>query len=373
MATLLTGLPPRAHGLENTTEKLAGELHTLGEIVKEASGRTAMFTGAPTTFAPFGFEQGWDVYETFSPVKDLSAGEAIQRASRFLEQEVDEDRTAPTLVVVHARGGHPPWDVTREEAQLLKPAEYAGGIDPRRGGIILGALRAHRGRGKRLLEDDWARVRALTDQSLIRQDAAIGQLIQALKRRGVWDKTLFVVTSDVAPGDPPDFPYEPMGALTEDRLLLPLLVKFPEARQTGKEIAQASSVEDLSFTILSSLGLKPSAPVAGTDLYGYAIGRAPLVMRAEVATLPGRYSTRLGQRVLRGEIGRVPSLCAFDVDPACAADVFEQELIAARALWQGTFAAEGAARRLTPGETSRRPVVLDADTSAALVVWGDQE
>jgi hypothetical protein len=164
-----------------------------------------------------------------------------------------------------------------------------------------------------------------------------------------------------------------MGALSEDRLLLPLLVKFPEPRAIGKEIPQASSVGDLSFTVLSSLGLKPTATGTGSDLYARAVGRAPLVMRAEVATLPGRYSTRLGQRVLRGQIGQVPSLCAFDVDPACAADVFDQELIAARALWQATFSAEGTARPLTPGETSRRPVVLDADTSAALVVWGDQE
>jgi hypothetical protein len=373
MGTLLTGLPPRAHGVEDTSAKLAPELHTLAEIVKEASGRTAMFTGAPTTFAPFGFDQGWDVYETLSPVKDLSASEAIHRAARFIDHEVDEDRASPTFVVVHARGGHPPWDVSREEAQQLKPAEYAGAIDPRRGGIILGALRAHRRGGKRLLDDDWVRVHALSDFSLMRQDAALGQLIQVLKRKGVWDRTLLAVTSDVAPGDPPDFPYDPMGSLTEDRLLLPLLVKFPEPRGPAREVTRSSSVEDLSFTILTALGLKPASAIRGVDLYASAIGREALVMRAEVATLPGRYSTRLGQRLLRGQIGDVPSLCAFDVDPACAANVFDQELIAARALWHATFVAEGSARRLTPAETSRRPVVLDPDTSAALVVWGDQE
>jgi hypothetical protein len=60
------------------------------------------------------------------------------------------------------------------------------------------------------------------------------------------------------------------------------------------------------------------------------------------------------------------------VDPACSSDAFDHELVAARALWQATFAALSEARKKAPPETSRRPVTLDADTAAALVVWGDQ-
>lgn len=373
MSTLLTGLPPRSHGLEDLNSKLSSELHTLSEIVKEASGRTAMFTGVPTTFAPFGFEQGWDVFEALSPVKDLGAGEPLQRAARFLDQELDDEHTAPTLVVVHARGGHPPWDVSREEASGLKPSEYAGVVDPRRGGIILGALRAHRTRGKRLLEEDWTRVRALTEASLVRQDAALAGLVQILKRKRVWDQTLFVVTSDVGPGEPPDYPYDPMGPLGEELLLLPLLVKFPEPSPTARESTYPSSVADLSRTILSALDLKMGEAIQGADLFAVSRGHQELTLRGEVATLPGKFSTRLGQRLLRGEIGAVPTLCAFDADPACAIDVFDKELIAARALWQTTFRAETRARKLTPGEALRRPVVLDDETSAALIVWGDRE
>ncbi|HEY8944990.1 MAG TPA: sulfatase-like hydrolase/transferase [Polyangiaceae bacterium] len=372
VATLLTGLPPRAHGLEDGNSRLAQELHTLPEIVKEASGQTAMFTGSPTTFTPFGFDQGFDIFDPISPVKDLPAGEPLARAARWLDQEFDPDRNVPVFVVVHARGGHPPWDVSREDAQHLKPAEYSGLIDPRRGGVILGALRERRSRGKRLLEDDWTRIHALSDASLARQDAALGQLVQVLKRKGVWDQTLLVITSDVAPGDPPELPFDPVGPLTEDRLLTPLLVKFPGQRLGGKDVPHPSSVEDLSFTLLGALGLKPSTALAGLDLYARALGHAPLLGRPQIATLPGYYATRLGQRLLRGNIGAVPTLCAFDVDPACAADVFDQELIAARALWQATFVAEGAARKLTPPDASRRPVTLDDETAAALVVWGDQ-
>jgi len=164
-----------------------------------------------------------------------------------------------------------------------------------------------------------------------------------------------------------------MGALAEERLLLPLYVKFPGSALAGQEVARTSSVEALSLTLLDALGLKPSSGVPEVDLFAQANGREPLAGRAEIATLPGRYATRLGQRLLRGEIGKTPALCLLDVDPACANDAFERELIAARALWQATFDAESRARRQAPPESSRRPVVLDAETSAALVVWGDQQ
>jgi arylsulfatase A-like enzyme len=370
--SLLTGLTPDAHGLSDLNSRLALENHLLSEIVKEASGRTAMFTGVPSTFAPFGFEQGWDVFDVISPVKDLPSSEPIQRATRWLEQTLDEGRGAPVFALVHARGAHPPWDASREEAQHLRPPDYAGIVDPRRGGIVIGALRHRHKRGKRLSDDDWTRLRALGDASLAKQDAALGQLVATLKRRGVWDDTLLVVTGDVAPGEPPEFPFDPRGALSEDRLLVPLMIKLPGGALGGKELQVPSSVEDLTVTLLAALGLPVPPQLDGLDLYARALGREPLVARAQVAALSDRYATRVGAWLLRGQIGAVPSLCALDVDPACASDAFDRELVAARALWQATFATLSGARKAAPPEPSRRPVTLDADTAAALVVWGDQ-
>ncbi len=372
VATLLTGRSPAAHGLVDVSSRLAPELPVISEIVKEASGRTAMFTGVPTTFAPFGFDQGWDLYDPVSPVKDLPAAEPIIRATRWLEQAIDEGNGTPILAVIHARGAHPPWDLSREEAQLLKPTDYSGAIDPRRGGIIIGALRGRRHRIKRLSEEDWARLHALGDASLAKQDAALGELVTSLKRHGAWDQTLLVLTGDVAPGEPPDFPFDPKGPLNEDRLLVPLLIKWPGGSLAGKELLVPSSFEDLTVTVLDALGLRIPRGASGLDLYARALGRDPLVARAQVASLADRYSSRLGAWLLRGQIGAPPTLCALDVDPACASDVAERELSATRALWQATFHALSEAQRLVPAETSRRPLITDPDTSAALVVWGDQ-
>ncbi len=371
VASLLSGLSPRAHGLEDPSSRLIPEIRLLPEAVKEAGGRTAMFTSAPTTFAPFGFNQGWDLFETYSPVRDLPAVEPLTRATRWVEQAIDGAGTSPVLAWVHARGSHPPWDLSREEAQQLKPSDYAGVVDPRRGGVILGALRARRGKGKRLLDADWARIRSLSVAALERQDAALGQLIAMLKRRGVWDETLLVVTSDVAPGEPPEFPFDPRGALTEDRLQVPLLVKFPARTLEGKELQFATTSSDVAITIARVLGLHGVAAGTGFDLAARGLGREPVLSPPQVASLPGRYATRSGRWLLRGAPSQVPSLCAVDVDPACVSDVFDRELVAARTLWQLTFQELSRAAVLAPPDAQRRVGILDEETAAGLTVWGD--
>ena len=79
----------------------------------------------------------------------------------------------------------------------------------------------------------------------------------------------------------------------------------------------------------------------------------------------------LGSWLLHGELGRTPKLCALDIDPACAVDLFSQRSIAARATWLGTLAAESARVPAELGTAERTPVELDAETRAALTVWGD--
>ncbi|MEI9953870.1 MAG: hypothetical protein WDO74_34050 [Pseudomonadota bacterium] len=101
-----------------------------------------------------------------------------------------------------------------------------------------------------------------------------------------------------------------------------------------------------------------------------AHGMVPVVANALVASAPGRYSTRLGSWLLRGELGKKPTLCAIDLDPACVNDVFDERPYAARALWLSTFRAESAALRASGRPKEKQAAPLDADTIAALTVWG---
>jgi len=372
LATMLTGLMPRAHGVEAPLLKLPPALRTLPRLAKEASSGTAMYTSVPTSFAPFGFDAGWDTFEAFSPVKDLSASEPFTRAAAWLERVLDERPQSHAFVVIHARGAHPPWDVTREEAQQLKPHEYGGAIDPRRGGIVLGGLRTRGSRkGKRLVDDDWTRLRMLGDAALAKQDAGLARVFAVLKDKNAWDNALVVVAGDVGPGEPPELPFDPAGPLSEERLAVPLLVGFPGHAFAGREIQASVTATDIARTLYTALDLRAPEGIGGVNLFLRANGRGTLDGDVQHATLFGRFATRLGSWLLHGELGRTPKLCALDIDPACAVDSFSERSIAARATWLGALAAESARVPSELGSAVRTPVELDAETRAALTVWGD--
>ncbi len=367
VASLITGEPPHVHALEDPAARLPKAARTLGELLKEASGRTGMFTAVPASFSAFGFDAGWDRFVQVSPVQDIDATQPILAAARWLDDELRDGDTGRRLLVIHARGAHPPWDVSREEAALLPPEEYSGPLEPRRGGVALARLRTQRRGQKKLGDDDWARLRALTHASLVKQDVALGQLVAVLKKKGTWDSTLFVFVGDVAPGEPPGTPFDPAGELDEERLQVPLLVKFPGGKFAGKELQTPATAVDVGATILRALKLQGGA--AGNDLFAAADGVEPLAGRGLVAALGDRYATRLGPWLLRGTLTKVPTLCQLDVDPACVNDVFAQKPIAGWAAWQWTFDAfmANAVRRVAP----REPASIDPDTGAALTVWGD--
>ncbi|HMR04731.1 MAG TPA: sulfatase-like hydrolase/transferase [Polyangiaceae bacterium] len=369
-ASMLTGLPPHAHAMEDPAARPPKAARLISEIVKESSGRTAMFTGAPTTFKAFGFDNGWDTFVEVSPVTDAPAAEPLKRARAWLESELGDGRAPRRFLFVHSRGAHPPWDVPKEEAARLPPPEYSGVLDPRRGGIILSRLRQRRSRSQRRLDDvDWQRLRGLEQSSLLKQDEALAQLITTLKEKGEWDSTLLIVAGDVPPGEGPEPPFDPAARLAEEHLYAPLWVHFPGRQHAGTEALTDVTSVDVALTVMHAFGLKPPVGVEGNDLFAAAAGLKPLLGRVMLSTLADHYAARLGQYQLTGTIGQQPKLCRLDVDPACLNDVFDTLPIAGQATWMWTFTEWSRAAKLR--RVPREPASIDPDTGAALTVWGD--
>ena len=67
MASLLSGLSPRAHLLADPGARLPAAVPTLAAMARGASVRATMFTGVPTTFRAFGFGEGWDQFQEYPP------------------------------------------------------------------------------------------------------------------------------------------------------------------------------------------------------------------------------------------------------------------------------------------------------------------
>lgn len=366
MASLLTGLAPRAHGLENPMGAVPERVRSIAEVLKQASGRTAMFTGVPTSFKAFGFDRGWDHFEQLSPVSDVGAAQPLISATEWLEKQLSG--RSRKLLLVHLRGAHPPWDVGTAEVAQLPPQEYGGMLRARRGALILHDVRARRRPSTRkLASEDWVRLHALHDASLEKQDAELVKLFALLRKRGVYEESLIVLMGDLPLGDPPEVPYDPAAPLREDRLLAPLYIKFPQGELSGTLASAPTTTMDVTTSLYSALGIKPLSHLDGIDLFATARGIEPPLGRPLEATLGNDYAARWGLLLLAGRLGQRPRLCELDVDPACVSDAFDARPIAARALWRAAHALETEARRVNKGAAAAE---LDRDTTAALTVWG---
>lgn len=366
LASLITGRSPRLHGLEDVSQRLPDGVSTMAELLRGESGRSALFTAVPTSFADFGFDRGWERFESISPVHDRPATEPLTLARSWLEANAAS--SARQLVLVHLRGGHPPFDVPLDRARELPPIEYGGDLDPRRAAIQLAAVRARpRPHLRKLIDEDWTRLDALQRAALEKQDAILTRLFRWLQDQGSWDDSLVIVLGDVTAPDAPEIPFAPQGPLTEGRLHAPLLVKWPGGGMAGHEISEPVTTTDITATILGALGIEPPARLEGLDLRRLAFGSAPLRRRTLYATNGKAYATRAGEWLLRGEFGSVPTLCRLGSDPACVNDLLDRHPVVARALWQWTYRRERHERERAPKKVNLDP---SPDTRAALTVWG---
>jgi hypothetical protein len=367
MASLVTGLPPRAHSLTDPGARLAPTQTTIGTVARDASVRSAMFTGVPSTFRAFGFGGAWERFVEHAPSSGDPATAPIDSATSWITEVLRDAPEARLLAVVHARGAHPPWGIPPKVLGEVPPVDYAGPIEPRRAAQVLAQLRKRRA-GAALSPIDRDRVRTLSFIALAAQDRALGALIAALRTAGIWDSTLLIVTGEVASGPSETALFADSLDLRESVLTLPLYAHFPGGAYAGASIDEPTEIVDIGRTALSALGLSFARRSFGRDLALVASGvEGGGWSGPQIAMLDDRYSTRWGELILSGRFGAPPQLCDLTVDPTCAFNRREGMPNATQAIFRRTVAADLATR--VPA-SKREPATIDPETAASLSVWG---
>jgi arylsulfatase A-like enzyme len=360
VGSMLTGLSPLAHGLDDADARLPDDVVMVQEACRQGGVATAMFTANPTTSAPFGFARGWDTFVAHDPLEDAPSTRVFDDAAAW----IDAHKGGRFFVVVHARGGHPPWDATPEDLRAMPPEGYFGMIDPRRAAESMAKARKHPGRFK---EDDRVRAWALFDRAIDDHDAALGRLMAGLRAAGRDVDSAVLVTGDVAASEAPPVPFGDPETLDESLLATPLVARWPGANAAqNRRVNAPTAPADLARTVLDALGLAPPAAFEGEDLAALAQGALVPGERPLAATHAGRYSIRWGPYVLVGSHGHELRMCDLSLDPSCVADVRGTSPLALEPLRRWAFDA------LAPraGRPARSPAVLDEHAAAALVRWG---
>jgi arylsulfatase A-like enzyme len=360
-ASLLTGQSARAHTLEDPSARLPHSIITIADAARQAGIATSLFTANPTTGAAFGFDRGWSTFEAAAPNEDAPAVGVFDRAGQW----IDLHKAERFLVVVHARGGHPPWDATPDQLKTLEPQGYTGGLDAKHAAELLSRARTVPG-SLHWTDADRERAWALYALAVDAHDAALGRLVQALHAAGRDGDTAIFVTGDVAVNEASHIPFADAETLDEPSLWTPLVVHLPDATLAGVRVTAPTSGLDVGRTVLATLGLEPPTSFGGIDLLAVAHGDSPAAGRPLVATAGGRFAVRWDRYVLSGARDREAKLCDLALEPACVTDVRPTYPLALEVLHRAAF--DGLVAADPP--PLREPATLDAPTAAALRAWG---
>lgn len=185
-ASIMTGLNPRAHGagMDIPTGNVFGldpATPMLALQMKGAGYRTGAFFNVYWLDADFGFHRGFDTFECRENGGGM-AGETVDSAAEWLSS-LDEGEDF--FLAIHLFDPHDPYDPPAPFDTLFTPEGVQGDscweVTPE-GGLARPWQLDH--------------LRGLYDGEIAWTDAQLGRLFSELRRLGLDDRTLVIVTAD---------------------------------------------------------------------------------------------------------------------------------------------------------------------------------
>lgn len=334
VASLLTSLLPGRHRAVQLRDSLDPGHTTLAELL-EAKGFATGAAIANSVIYSEGthFEQGFAFYAGLHgagdrPSKVIEAAPVVDAALRW----IDDRRGFPTFTYVHTMDPHVPYTPPAPFDRMYEPHPTPDhpGVDPRSD-------------FKEPLDRD--RLIAQYDGEIAYGDREFGRFLRELKARGLYDRALIVFTADHGEEFEDHGKWLHGRSVFDELIRVPLVVKFPGQRGSGRRIAQQVQAADVLPTVLSEMNLPVPAPpvITGHPLQRVIEGGAP--EPPAVAEISHRGFVAHGMRTGRDKYIRRFSPdddeLYFDVktDPKETANLVEQNRERVRLLRAGVEAA----------------------------------
>jgi arylsulfatase A-like enzyme/Flp pilus assembly protein TadD len=239
-ASILTGTYPQYHQVLDFGYVLAKDLPYAPAILQSRGYKTAAFLGSlaldPSVSAP-GFDRGFDTYDAPFHAEDVwhdrraeakrPGSQVVAHALGWLNQHHNQ---GPFFLWVHLFDAHDPYNPPEPYRSRYASEPYDGGI--------------------------------------AYNDSVVGTLLEQLKARGLYDRTIIAVMADHG---------ESLGAhgeqthgifLYDETIHVPLVIKLPGGLGAGKRMENAVELLDVMPTILQAAGVEVPAKVQGESLLG---------------------------------------------------------------------------------------------------------
>jgi arylsulfatase len=267
-ASMLTGLDPVAHGVEEADRRIPAKARTAAEHFAEHGYRTAAWTAGGFADKGWGLEDGFESYDTNSPWAATGTGFSryLPNALRWIEERKEE----PFFLFLHSFDAHGPYD--RSSPDSLARFRARPVQDSPRDFEYFRATYTDYARGMRF--DQYQRLgEALNDydSGVFDADRAVGEVVATLKRLGRYDEALIVVLSDHGESFYDHGLWMGHGLHLRDSVLrVPLVVKLPHSELAGQRVSSLVDLVDVAPTLLDVAGLPKDEQMQGSSLAAVA-------------------------------------------------------------------------------------------------------
>jgi len=273
VASLLTGLYPQRHGVRTELGPrsiLPEEANSLAEQLGSQGYRTAAVSANPHITPDFGFAQG---FETFS-YRSTWAANSTEKVEEAVVKMLDEQlKQEPFFLFVHFLDPHDPYrPLNGCERELPKKTVNDENVLSGRAFVLSGEMALGKKlqagqipRPRDLSPEELSYLRGLYDCEIRAVDSAIGNVMEALEKKGLQERTVIVITSDHGEEFLEHGMLRHGYQLYEESVRVPLLLSLPAGEKRSLRVAAAVQLVDLFPTLCELLGMDIDSDVERLD------------------------------------------------------------------------------------------------------------
>lgn len=340
VATILTSLYPSSHKAVHKSDVLPNAVTTLPEVLQAAGYRTIGFANNINVAPLFNFQQGFDDYYFLEPEFFFGATESAAQLTLYNQLRLIRERYLSRTK--HVENYYQPGEVVTDRG--LEWIEQHGAKGPFF--LFLHYMDPHdpyfthpwNGEALARVADpnpncsQADRYRTAYDNTITYLDEQLARLFAELKARGVYDKTMILLTADHGEEFCDHGGWWHGQTLYDEQLTVPLIVKAPRGGPAGVvNDAMVGSV-DIAPTIIAGAGASVPEAMVGRPLSLAAGAPAPRDHSFAESALEGNvleaYRTGDGWKLIQANPGNprgLPTQQLFEV----ARDPREQRDVAA--------------------------------------------
>lgn len=272
VASLLTGMLPSNHGQLYLGMGLNDGVATLAEVLQGIGYSTICITANDliADLCGQGFEQFWSyrrlprpyrvskrIIASLTGTEDSGANRITDIAIRWIARQ--SRRGAPFFAYLHYMEGH--WKYVAPRSYIKEFWGYPLSIQD-----ILRVSGFWRGMGNRFINENRAdKLKCFYDAAITHWDSCVGKLFGFLRRSGLWDNTLLIITSDHG---------ENLGEhgllghgwfLYDSLLKVPLIIRYRYLCDDSRRVSAQVQITDIMPTILDILGVRRNESKRSSD------------------------------------------------------------------------------------------------------------